>query len=63
MYYQIYVKKYMNTYNYESDEKLEIRTFCEVNFSNKETIGVVIRESLEKDLGDYKIKKIHKVLE
>ncbi len=45
MYYQIYVKKYMNTYTYESDEKLEIGTFCEVNFSNKETIGVVIRES------------------
>ena len=63
MYYQIYVKKYMNTYTYESDEKLEIGTFCEVNFSNKETIGVVIRESLEKDLGDFKIKKINKVLE
>ena len=63
MYYQIYIKKYMNTYTYESDEKLEIGTFCEVNFSNKETIGVVIRESLEKDLGDFKIKKINKVLE
>lgn len=62
-YYQIYVKKFKNTYTYSSDISLEIGTFCEIDFRNKLTIGIVIKESEEKDLGNFKIKKINKVLE
>ncbi|CAM3176004.1 replication restart helicase PriA [Streptobacillus ratti] len=63
MYYQIYVKKYVNTYTYESDFPLDVGTFVEINFRNKNLLGVVIRESKKEEIGDFKIKKINKVME
>ncbi|QXW65603.1 hypothetical protein KX935_07550 [Streptobacillus moniliformis] len=61
MYYQIYVKKYSNTYTYESDFPLTIGSFVEIDFRNKDLLGVVIRESKKEEIGDFKIKKIKKV--
>lgn len=62
MYYQIYVDNRKNTYTYESDEILEIGSFCEVDFANKKLVGVVIRETKEEEIGNFKIKKIERIL-
>ena len=62
MYYQIYVKKRKSTYTYSSDKKLEIGTYCEVDFAKSKLLGIVIRESKKEDIGDFKIKSIDKVL-
>lgn len=62
MYYQIYVKKRRSTYTYSSDKKLEIGTYCEVDFAKSKLLGIVIRESKKEDIGDFKIKSIDKVL-
>lgn len=62
MFYQIYVEKRKNTYTYESKIELKSGTFCEVDFANKKLLGIVIRESKKEEIGDFKIKKIDKVL-
>ncbi|WP_156299243.1 replication restart helicase PriA [Streptobacillus canis] len=63
MFYQIYVKKHINTYTYESDLPLSIGTFVEINFKNKDMIGIVIRETKEEEMGNFKIKKINRVMD
>ena len=62
MYYQIYVKKRRSTYTYSFDGKLDIGTYCEVDFAKSKLLGIVIRESKKEDIGDFKIKSIDKVL-
>ncbi|CAM3088612.1 primosomal protein N' [Streptobacillus felis] len=63
MFYQIYVKKHINTYTYESDFPLTIGSFVEINFKNKDVVGVVIRESKKEEIGNFKIKKINRCLD